>query len=82
MIPTGGLTPTRFDVTRAPERHYSFGYGPHFCLGQALARLYMCESVRVFLEDLPDARLLTLAATRVPFTPDEQLEELRVASFA
>jgi hypothetical protein len=33
-------------------------------------------------EDLPDARLLTRAPKRVPFTPDEQLEELRVASFA
>jgi hypothetical protein len=33
-------------------------------------------------EDLPDERLLTRAPKRVPFTPDEQLEELRVASFA
>ncbi len=71
--------PDRFDVTRPPERHYSFGYGPHFCLGQALARLDVHESVRVFLEDLPDARLVTPAPKRVPFTPDEQLEELRVS---
>jgi cytochrome P450 len=72
--------PDRFDVTRAPERHYSFGYGPHFCLGQALARLDVLESVRVFLEQLPDARLLTLVPKHVPFTADEQLEELRVAT--
>jgi cytochrome P450 len=70
--------PDRFDVTRSPERHSSFGYGPHFCLGQALARLDVQEAVRAFLDELPNARLLTDEPRRVPFTPDEQLEECRV----
>jgi cytochrome P450 len=40
--------PGRFDVTRAPGQHFSFGFGAHYCLGQALARL----EGRVVLEEL------------------------------
>ena len=40
--------PERFDVTRQPNQHISFGFGTHFCLGAALARL----EIRVFFEEL------------------------------
>src|SRR5690606_6381302 len=31
--------PHRLDIARKPNRHLALGFGPHFCLGNALARL-------------------------------------------
>jgi hypothetical protein len=31
--------PFKFDVGRDPNKHNAFGYGVHFCLGAALARM-------------------------------------------
>ena len=42
--------PFRFDVGRDPNKHVAFGYGVHFCMGAALARM---EVNSFFSELLP-----------------------------
>ncbi|OBA89858.1 cytochrome [Mycolicibacterium elephantis] len=50
--------PFRFDVTRDANKHVAFGYGVHFCLGAALARM---EVNSFFTELLPRLRSVELA---------------------
>jgi len=53
--------PFRFDVGRDPNKHLAFGYGVHFCLGAALARM---EISSFFAELLP--RLKSIEVTAPP----------------
>ncbi|WP_179467187.1 cytochrome P450 [Mycolicibacterium vinylchloridicum] len=50
--------PMRFDVGRDPNKHLSFGYGVHFCLGAALARMEMNS---FFSELIPRINTIELA---------------------
>lgn len=45
-----GPTADHFDIGRSPNPQIAFGFGAHFCLGAALARL----EVRVLLEEMLD----------------------------
>ena len=53
--------PFQFDVARDPNKHIAFGYGVHFCLGAALARM---EVNSFFSELVP--RLESIELTGVP----------------
>jgi cytochrome P450 len=50
--------PFRFDVGRDPNKHVAFGYGVHFCLGAALARMEMSS---LFTELMPRLESIELA---------------------
>ena len=49
--------PFRFDVGRDPNKHLAFGYGVHFCLGAALARM---EVNSFFTELVPRLKSIEL----------------------
>ncbi|HXY28785.1 MAG TPA: cytochrome P450 [Acidimicrobiales bacterium] len=49
--------PNRFDISRDPNPHISFGGGgPHFCLGANLARMEINVMFKHLLDRLPDIR--------------------------
>ncbi len=49
-----GPTAEEFNIFRRPERHLGFGYGAHFCLGAALARMEGKVAVEEILRRMPD----------------------------
>jgi cholest-4-en-3-one 26-monooxygenase len=51
--------PYRFDVTRRPNEHLAFGFGAHFCLGNALARIELRVMFERLFARLPDLELAT-----------------------
>jgi cytochrome P450 len=46
--------PDRFDVERSMERHVTFGYGIHFCLGASLARMEGRIAIEETLKRFPE----------------------------
>ncbi len=52
--------PFCFDAGRNPSHHLAFGFGAHYCLGTALARL---ELKAFFAELLPRLETIDLAGT-------------------
>ncbi|MEU9040946.1 MULTISPECIES: cytochrome P450 [unclassified Kitasatospora] len=49
--------PDRLDITRTPNDHVSFGYGPHFCVGAQLARIQMSAVLRRIVGEFPGLEL-------------------------
>jgi cytochrome P450 len=45
-----GPSADRFDVGRSPNHHVAFGFGAHFCLGAALARLEVAAVLDALLD--------------------------------
>ncbi|MDN5765090.1 MAG: cytochrome P450 [Humibacillus sp.] len=49
--------PFRFDITRRPNDHLAFGFGPHMCLGAHFGRMQLRIFFTEFLQALPQVEL-------------------------
>lgn len=52
-----GETACEFDITRADKDHFSFGFGPHYCLGAGIARMVSTVGLSTLFERFPDISL-------------------------
>ena len=69
----------RFDIHRKIERHISFGYGAHFCLGANLARLEARIALEELLRQMPNWQVDDDNARLVHGGPTRGYEFLPVA---
>jgi len=60
--------PDRFDIHREIGQHVTFGYGAHYCLGAALARLEARVALDEVLHRFPDWEIDREQARRAPTT--------------
>ena len=67
--------PERFDITRKPAQPaLSFGAGPHFCIGSALARFEARLAIEAVANRWPDLRLVTRRPVKDPRRHDRYRE--------
>jgi len=71
--------PDEFDVRRDTPRHLTFGFGAHYCLGAALARLELVELFSVLAERWKTIEIVGDVPRRVPLGP-YGVRSLRIAT--
>ncbi|MFB9904171.1 cytochrome P450 [Allokutzneria oryzae] len=64
--------PDEFDVDRTERHHLAFGYGPHQCIGQHLAKAELEIAFRALFGKIPQLRL-AVELDELPFKHDATL---------
>ncbi|MEX5261573.1 cytochrome P450 [Kocuria sp. CPCC 205263] len=64
--------PETFDIDRGGRHHLAFGYGPHQCLGQNLARLELQIVINTLFRRIPDLRC-AVPVDELPFKNDSDI---------
>lgn len=64
--------PDAFDIDRGGRHHLAFGYGPHQCLGQNLARLELQIVFDTLFRRIPDLRC-AVPVEELPFKNDADI---------
>jgi cytochrome P450 len=72
------VDPDRFDIHRKAQRHLSFGYGLHFCLGAHLARLEARVALEEVLKRFPEWEVDTVNAVQARTSTVRGWEKLPV----
>jgi cytochrome P450 len=67
--PAAFKDPADLDIERGDRRHLAFGFGPHQCLGQNLARMELQIVFDTLFRRIPSLRLAT-SAEDLPFKTD------------
>ena len=70
--------PDSFDITRNPNNHIGFGFGIHFCLGAALARLEGSIAIEALIKSFPNLVLGNEPPVWVPTMLSRGMEHLAI----
>jgi hypothetical protein len=70
--------PDALDIHRQPNRHLSFGWGAHYCLGASLTRIEADCAIGTALTRFPRLRLETATADWMPSMTERRLRSLVV----
>jgi cytochrome P450 PksS len=68
--------PDDLDLGRSPNKHLSFAFGSHFCLGNQLARMEGRLALNALVQKFPDMRL-AVPKEQLVYKPTESLRGLR-----
>ena len=69
--------PHQFDLQRKRVRHFSFGYGAHYCTGAQLARMEMVIAIEELVKRMATIELIE-APKRDPFTKGSAPTQLKI----